>query len=44
MASAVRAACAPINDKRGTIEYRTKVAGELAMRTARIALERARAA
>jgi carbon-monoxide dehydrogenase medium subunit len=43
MASAVRAACNPIDDKRGTIEYRTKVAGELAMRTARIALERARA-
>lgn len=44
MASAVSAACDPINDKRGTIEYRTKVAGELAKRTARIALERARAA
>ena len=44
LATAVRAACSPINDKRGTVEYRIKVAGELAMRTARIALDRARAA
>ena len=44
LASAVSAACKPVNDKRGTIEFRIKVAGELAMRTARIALERARAA
>lgn len=42
MAAAVRAACAPINDKRGTIEFRTHVAGVLAGRAARIALERAR--
>jgi CO/xanthine dehydrogenase FAD-binding subunit len=35
-------ACKPIDDKRGTIEYRTKVAGVLARRTATIAYERAR--
>ena len=40
--SAAQAACAPINDKRGTIEYRTKVAGVLARRTARTAYDRAR--
>ncbi|MGY9056803.1 MAG: FAD binding domain-containing protein [Alphaproteobacteria bacterium] len=34
-------ACNPINDKRGTIEYRTKVAGVLARRAAAIAFERA---
>jgi carbon-monoxide dehydrogenase medium subunit len=38
---AVRRACKPIDDKRGTIEYRTKVAGVLARRTATIAHERA---
>ena len=38
-----RAACDPIDDKRGTVEYRTKVAGVLATRAATIALERARA-
>lgn len=43
MAEACRAACRPIDDKRGTIEYRTRVAGVLARRAARIALERARA-
>ncbi len=42
MAAAARAACAPINDKRGTIEFRTHVAGVLAKRAAKIALERAR--
>jgi len=39
---AVRRACKPIDDKRGTIEYRIKVAGVLARRTATIAYERAR--
>lgn len=38
---AARGACQPIDDKRGTIEYRTKVAGVLARRTAAIAFERA---
>jgi aerobic carbon-monoxide dehydrogenase medium subunit len=41
---AARAACQPIDDKRGTIEYRTKVAGVLARRAAQIAFERARKA
>ncbi len=44
MAAAARAACKPIDDKRGTIEFRTDVAGVLAKRTALIALERARKA
>ncbi|MGE3917459.1 MAG: xanthine dehydrogenase family protein subunit M [Hyphomicrobiaceae bacterium] len=43
-AAAARAACKPIDDKRGTIEFRTEVAGVLAKRTALIALERARKA
>jgi carbon-monoxide dehydrogenase medium subunit len=34
-------ACKPINDKRGTIEYRVKVAGVLARRAATTAFERA---
>ena len=42
--AAARAACQPIDDKRGTKEYRIKVAGVLARRTALIALERARKA
>jgi aerobic carbon-monoxide dehydrogenase medium subunit len=41
LAQAASAACRPIDDKRGTIEYRTKVAGVLARRAAKIALERA---
>ena len=41
--AACQAACNPINDKRGTIEYRTKVAGVIARRTAEIAYERAKA-
>jgi carbon-monoxide dehydrogenase medium subunit len=40
-ASACSAACRPIDDKRGTIAYRTKVAGVLLKRTAAIAAQRA---
>jgi aerobic carbon-monoxide dehydrogenase medium subunit len=40
VASAASAACDPIDDKRGTIEYRRQVAGVLATRAARIAAER----
>jgi len=40
--AAAQRACKPIDDKRGTIEYRTKVAGVMARRTATIAYERAR--
>jgi CO/xanthine dehydrogenase FAD-binding subunit len=39
---AARRACKPIDDKRGTIEYRTKVAGVIARRAAVIAYKRAR--
>src|SRR5688572_23796340 len=42
MAAAVSAACRPIDDKRGTKEYRIKVCGVMAKRAAAIALERAR--
>ena len=42
--AAARAACQPIDDKRGTKDYRIKVAGVLARRAALIALERARKA
>jgi CO/xanthine dehydrogenase FAD-binding subunit len=39
--AAARAACRPIDDKRGTAIYRTRVAGVLAARVACIAYERA---
>jgi aerobic carbon-monoxide dehydrogenase medium subunit len=40
-ADACRAACHPIDDKRGTIVYRTKIAGVLLKRTVAIAADRA---
>jgi aerobic carbon-monoxide dehydrogenase medium subunit len=43
LADAASAACQPIDDKRGTKEYRIKVAGVLARRAAATALARARA-
>jgi len=42
MGAAVSAACNPIDDKRGTIEYRTKVSAVIAQRTAKVAYDRAR--
>ena len=42
MVAAVRAACKPIDDKRGTIDFRIKVAGVIARRATIIAYERAR--
>jgi carbon-monoxide dehydrogenase medium subunit len=39
--AAARAACKPIDDKRGTIDYRIKVTGVMTRRTAAIAFERA---
>jgi len=36
-----QAAAKPISDKRGTIDYRTKIAGVLARRVAAIAFDRA---
>jgi CO/xanthine dehydrogenase FAD-binding subunit len=41
--AAARAACNPIDDKRGTVGYRTKIAGVLARRSAAIAYARAEA-
>lgn len=41
LAAACEAACKPIDDMRGTVEFRTEVAGVLARRAARIAYERA---
>jgi CO/xanthine dehydrogenase FAD-binding subunit len=39
---AARAVCRPIDDKRGTVDYRVKVAGVLARRAAAIAFRRAK--
>jgi carbon-monoxide dehydrogenase medium subunit len=39
--AAARAACSPISDKRGTVEFRTRIAGVLARRAAIIAFARA---
>ncbi|HEV3174564.1 MAG TPA: xanthine dehydrogenase family protein subunit M [Stellaceae bacterium] len=44
LAAAASAACRPIDDKRGTKEFRIKVAGVLARRAAVAALKRARGA
>jgi aerobic carbon-monoxide dehydrogenase medium subunit len=41
LAQACSAVCRPIDDKRGTVEFRKSVAGVLARRAARIAYERA---
>ena len=41
LSAAASAACKPIDDKRGTVEFRTQVAGVLAERAARVAAERA---
>lgn len=42
LASAASAACNPIDDKRGTVAFRTEVAGVLAKRAAKIAYARAK--
>ncbi|MGG7568685.1 FAD binding domain-containing protein [Rhodovulum sp. DZ06] len=42
LAAAARAVCAPIDDKRGTVEFRTDIAGVLAKRAAKIAFARAK--
>ena len=41
LAAACSAACRPIDDKRGTAEYRTRIAGVMAARAAKIAYKRA---
>lgn len=41
LGSACSAACSPIDDKRGTVEFRTRVAAVLAQRAAKIAYTRA---
>jgi|TARA_A100000164_G_C21617883_1_gene635185 carbon-monoxide dehydrogenase medium subunit len=41
LSRACSAACNPIDDKRGTVEYRTRLAGVLAKRAAKIAFLRA---
>lgn len=41
-AQAASAACQPVDDKRGTVAFRTEVAGVLVRRAAAIALQRAR--
>ena len=41
LGAAASAACKPIDDKRGTVEFRTKVAAVLAKRAAKIAYSRA---
>jgi carbon-monoxide dehydrogenase medium subunit len=41
LGEAASAACRPIDDKRGTVEFRTKVAAVLAKRAAKIAYSRA---
>jgi len=42
LAAACEAACSPIADKRGTVEFRTEVAGVMARRAAVMAYDRAR--
>lgn len=42
LTAAAEAACSPISDKRGTVEFRTEVAGVLARRAAKIAYTRAK--
>lgn len=42
LAAAASVACNPIDDKRGTVEFRTHVAGVLAKRAAKIAYDRAK--